>query len=177
MTTNCVGPSAITSGANLTGLTQGTGDYVTVTASASTGYLVSPASAAAGPSASTVQLTAPTGVTLAYGTVAGSIKVTFTAPGNAAAGQLYTATACTGAGMTGTCVGPSAITTGGNLTGLNYTLGAAGTSYYVTVTANASPGYLASPASAIAGPRPPRASSTRRPVSPSPTARWQARSR
>ena len=87
MTTNCVGPSAITSGANLTGLTQGTGYYVTVeTAVPPAGY-VSGVSAAAGPSASTVQLTAPTGVTLAYGTVAGSIKVTFTAPGNAAAGQ------------------------------------------------------------------------------------------
>jgi len=48
--------------------------------------------------------------------------------------------------MTTGCV-TGAITSGANLTGLAYAQGSAGTSYYVTVTANASSGYLASAAS------------------------------
>ena len=71
---------------------------MTVTANASTGYLVSPASSVAGPTAATVQLNAPTGVSLAYGTTAGSLTVTFTASSNPAPGQTYSAKACTAAG-------------------------------------------------------------------------------
>jgi trimeric autotransporter adhesin len=145
MTTGCVGPSTITSGGQITGLTGGTGYYVTVQASASSGYLASTQSTpAAGPETATTQLAAATGVTLGYGTVSGSISVTFTAPTNAPGGQTYTALACTNAGMTTACVGPQAITSGGQITGLVATQGSPGTAYYVTITAVASTGYLAS---------------------------------
>ena len=143
MSTNCIGPSAITSGGQITGLTAGTSYYITVTANPPTGY-VSATSTVTGPTTSTIQLAQPTGVTLAYGTVSGSIKVTFTAPTNAPGGQTYTALACTNAGMTTACVGPQSITSGGQITGLTATQGSAGTAYYVTVTAVASTGYLAS---------------------------------
>jgi hypothetical protein len=49
--------------------------------------------------------------------------------------------------MTTGCVSQT-IASGGNVTGL-----AASTSYYVTVTANASSGYLVSPASSVTGPK------------------------
>ena len=57
MTTGCVGPTTITSGSQLTGLTGGTPYYVTVSASASTGYLASAPSTVAGPETATTQLT------------------------------------------------------------------------------------------------------------------------
>ena len=105
------------------------------------------------PRAATTQLNAPTGVSLAYGTVAGSIAVTYTASSNAPGGQTYTVTACTNAGMTTGCVSNANLASGANLTGLAYAQGSAGTAYYVTVTANASTGYLASAPSTTAGPQ------------------------
>ena len=144
MSVGCVGPASVVTGGQITGLTGGTPYYVTVTATASSGYLASPASGVAGPTTSTVQLTPPTSVSLAYGTVSGSIKVTFSAPSNAPGGQTYTAYACTNAGMTTSCVGPQSITSGGQITTLTAPQGSAGTAYYVTVTAVASTGYLAS---------------------------------
>ena len=51
------------------------------------------------------QLNAPSGVTLGYGSSAGSLTVTFTGSSNAPGGQLYTALACTNTGMTANCVG------------------------------------------------------------------------
>ncbi len=152
MSAGCVSVNPFTSGGQITGLTQGTPYYVTVTANASSGYLAA-TSAVAGPTSPTVQLTAPTGVTLSYGTTAGSIGVSFTAPTNAASGQTYSATACTNLGMTTGCVTVNPFTSGGQITGLAYTQGSAGTAYYVTVTANASTGYLVSPASSVAGPQ------------------------
>ena len=98
------------------------------------------------------QLTPPTNVMLAYGTSAGSIGVTFTAPTNAPGSQTYTAEACQNSGMTTGCIGPEAITSGGQITLLNHTQGSAGTVYYVTVTASASSGYLVS-TSTVAGPQ------------------------
>jgi len=86
----------------------------------------------------TTQLSAPSGVSVGYGTVAGSVNVSFTSPGNAAPGQAYTVTACTNASMTTGCVSNTSFTSGANLSGLAYTQGSAGTSYYVTVTASAS---------------------------------------
>ena len=150
MTLGCVTKTSYISGAQLTGLTAGTNYFVTITAVPPAGY-VSATTAASGATLATVQLTAPTGVSLSNGTVAGSIAITFTAPGNAPGGQAFTATACTNAGMTTGCV-TGAITSGGNLTGLAYTQGSAGTNYWVTVTATASSGYLVSPASAVTGP-------------------------
>ena len=142
MSIGCVTQSGFTSGSQITGLTQGTPYYVTITANASTGYLAA-TSTVAGPFSPTVQLNAPSNVTLSYGPTAGSITVTFTAPTNAAVGQTYTAQACTNALMTLNCITPQAITSGGSITGLTYTQGSAGTAYYVTITANASTGYLA----------------------------------
>ncbi len=71
--------------------------------------------------------------------------VIFTAPSNAAMSQGYAAVACTGSG-TG-CGAAQSITSGGLITGLNYTQGAAGSTYYVQVTATASTGYLAATSS------------------------------
>ncbi len=99
------------------------------------------------------QLTPPTNVALAYGTSAGSIGVTFTPPTNAPGTQTYMAQACQNLGMTTNCVAPQAISSGGQITLLNYTQGSAGTNYYVTITASASSGYLAS-TSTVAGPQP-----------------------
>src|ERR1019366_2224883 len=151
MTTGCVTQTNYTSGAQVTGLVAGTSYYATITAVASSGYLAA-TSADVGPTVATEQLTAPTGVTLAYGTVAGSLTVTFTGSSNAPGGQTYTATACTNVGMNQNCVtGP--ITSGANLTGLTFTSGSAGTSYYVTIVANGSAGYLVSSPSARVGPQ------------------------
>jgi len=144
MSVGCVGTGAITSGGQITGLTGGTNYYVTVTAVASTGYLASPASTVAGPQPATTALTNPTAVTLGYGTTKGSISVAFTAPSNAPGGQTYSAEACTNSAMSQGCVLNGTITSGGQITGLSATQGSAGTNYYVTVTAVASTGYLAS---------------------------------
>jgi hypothetical protein len=147
---NCVNyPSALTSAGtfNFTGLTQGTNYYVGVTANASSGYLVSGESVSASSLNPTTQLSNPGTPTLAYGTSAGSIAVTFSAPANAAPGQTYTFKACTNFGMSSNCVTyPSPITSAGtsSFTGLPFTAGTAGTAYYVGVTANASSGYLVS---------------------------------
>ena len=62
-------------------------------------------------------------------------------------------TACTNAGMTTGCVTSASLASGANLTGLASVQGSAGTAYYVTVTANASTGYLASAPSTTAGPQ------------------------
>ena len=145
MSQNCLGPTTIASGGGqITGLTSGTGYYVVITANPPTGYVRASSSPVVGPVASTIQLAAPTNVVLSYGTTAGSIGVTFNGSSNPASGQQYSAYACTDAGMTQNCVGPEPIALGGGqITGLAYTLGSAGTPYYVTITANASTGYLA----------------------------------
>ena len=70
MTTGCVTKTSYTSGAQLTGLTAGTNYYVTITAVPPAGY-VSATTAASAATLATVQLTAPTAVTLNYGTVGG----------------------------------------------------------------------------------------------------------
>ena len=151
MTTGCTTAAAITNGGQVSGLTQGTTYFATVTASASPGYLVSPASSASAGLAATTQLSAPTSVTLSAGTTNGSLTVAFSAPANAATGQLYTVTFCTNTGMSTGCTTAAAITNGGQVTGLT-----AGTTYYATVTASASAGYLASAAFECVGRRPPR---------------------
>jgi hypothetical protein len=147
MSAYCVGPTSITSGSQITGLVSGTPYYVTITANPPTGYVAATTAAAVGPTPATIQLNTPTGVTLGDGMVGGSISVTFTAPFNAPGSQAYTALACTDSGMTLPCTGPVAITSGGQITDL-----VSGTSYYVTVTAVASAGYLASVPSPFAGP-------------------------
>ena len=105
-----------------------------------------------GPTLAPVQLVTPPAPTLGYGTVAGSISVTATTS-NGPVGQLYTVKACTNAGMTTGCVTTANVPSGGNATGLTYTQGSPGSSYYATVVAQASPGYLVSGTSAVAGPQ------------------------
>jgi hypothetical protein len=120
-----------------------------MTAIAPTGYLNN----TSGVSSSvlvTFRLAAPTGVIVGYGTVAGSVSVTFTPPATVAPGQTYTAKACMNAAMTTNCVSDPTFTSGGDLTGLTFVTGNAGGNYWVQVTANASPGYLVSPASSTA---------------------------
>ena len=126
MTTGCVTQANYTSGAQLTGLTSGTSYWVTITAVASSGYLAATTARSARPSPR-CSSTAPTGVSLAYGTVAGSIAVTYTGSSNAPGGQTYTVKACTNAGMTSGCVTNANLASGANLTGLAYVQGSAGT--------------------------------------------------
>jgi trimeric autotransporter adhesin len=141
----------VTSGGQITGLTPGTKYYVTVSANASSGYLVSPASTVSAGLVATTQLVAPTGVTLSYGNTAGSIGVSFTGSIGAPGGQTYTATVCTTSAM-GCGVTYPVVASGTQITGLTYSLGNAGTPYYVTVTANASTNYLAA-TTTYAGPQ------------------------
>lgn len=80
-----------------------------------------------------VNLTSPTNIVASGGSVAGSIKATFTASSNAAVGQTYTAKVYSDAGLT-TQVGSdiSNYVSGTDITGLT-----GGTTYYVTITADA----------------------------------------
>jgi hypothetical protein len=140
--TGCGAGQASISGGQITGLTQGTSYYVTITANAPAGYIA--ASVNGGPGIATIQMGSPSTVALNYGTTSGSLTVTFSAPTLHSSSQAYTALACLDAGMSTNCVGPESITTGGQITGLAVTQGSAGTPYYVTITATASTGYLAS---------------------------------
>ncbi|MGC2485369.1 MAG: fibronectin type III domain-containing protein [Acidimicrobiales bacterium] len=146
MTTGCVSVPNYASGAQLTGLVQGTVYYTRITAVGAAGF-VNNNSVVSGPAMAAVQLAAPTVNSVGYGTVAGSVLVNVTQPVPAPVGQTYTAVACTNMAMTSGCVTNSSFTSGTNLTPLVYTPGVAGATYYVEVTANASAGYLASPTS------------------------------
>lgn len=150
MSLGCVTKTSYTSGSKIQGVI-GTGYYSQIIAVGNPGYLGS-TSAVFGP---TITNYGPMGTpgtpTLNFGSVAGSVQVTFTASSPAVGGQTYSAEACTNAAMTANCVNQGVIASGGNLTGLNYTPGSSGgpgTVYYVTVTANAVTGYTASPPSA-----------------------------
>jgi YVTN family beta-propeller protein len=141
MTTGCVTTgSSFTSGSQISGLTPGTNYFVTITANASTGYLAatSPASSA---TMATVQLTAPvvtsTTAAVTATSATGQMTVTFTGSSNAPTIQTYVATVCTNAGMTSGCVTQGTFTSGSQIAGLTL-----GTSYFVTITATASSGYL-----------------------------------
>jgi len=141
MTVGCVSQSSYTSGNQFTGLTSGTKYYVNVAALASTGYLPSTSAPTATATQATTQFSQPiiNGVGAPNGN-AGKINVTFS--GN---GQTYTLIGCTDPAMTTGCT-----------TNTNYASGAPqGTwpkngTVYVTITANAAPGYLASIPSAQA---------------------------
>jgi hypothetical protein len=143
MSQNCATTANYASGTQITGLTQGTTYYATITGVSTTpGYL----SATSAPSSAmaSVQLTVPVITSVGYGSVAGSVTVQG-GSSNAPAGTTYTAKACTNAAMTTGCVVPVNTTyvPGTNLTGLNYTVGSVGATYFVTLTANNSTGYIA----------------------------------
>jgi len=93
----------------------------------------------------TITLAAPTGVTMSSGgsTSSPSVTVGWTASSNAAASQSYSVQLYSNSALT-TTVGSAVSTT--NLSTTFSTGLTAGTTYYATVTASASTGYLASPA-------------------------------
>ncbi len=149
--TMCVSTANYVSGAQLTGLTQGTTYYVTITGVSSTsGYTsvtTSPQSVMA-----TVQLTVPTITAVDYGSTSGSVTITG-GSSNAPVGQTYTAKACTTMNFTGaSCVTHTTYVAGSDFTGLAYTAGTAGATYYVQMSANPSTGYLGSTVSSTVPP-------------------------
>ena len=146
MTTGCLTQGTISSGGIVQNLTPGTAYYATVTATATTWFLPA-TSPVFGPSTATVQLDTPIITQLSTSTTTpGAIVIDYTGSANAPSGQTYSATACTNEAMTQNCVTESTYTSGTQFTGLTY-----GGNYYVTVTAVASPGYLAA-TSGVAGP-------------------------
>jgi type II secretory pathway pseudopilin PulG len=144
MTQNCVMSTVTLPGGQVGNLTPGTNYYLTITANSSTSGIASATSAVYGPVVATVQLTTPTNVTVGYGVTAGSVSVT-AGTSNGPSNQTYTAKGCTNALMTLGCTTNATYTLGTDfVVATNPATGAAGVVYYVQLTANASPGYLAS---------------------------------
>lgn len=147
MTQGCVSQSDYANGSQFTGLASGTSYYVTVTADASSGYLAATSPATTTPTLASIQLTPPTIKKVTGETRA--LKVSVTGSSNAPKTETYTATACTSPSMTTGCVSANVTTSAGSFTvtisGLT-----SGVTYYVTVTADAAAGYLASNPSAQA---------------------------
>lgn len=147
MTKNCVAVSGFTSGQDITGLTPGTSYYVTVRADAYDGDVASTSLPFSPPVLATIGLHAPTNVTATASTTTGGVLfVSYTGSSNAPAGQTYTATACTNTGMSSNCVSQGNFSSGGPLTGLT-----PGATYYATVRADASTGYLGATSAVTAG--------------------------
>ncbi len=89
--------------------------------------------------APSVQLNAPAiSSVIAPSTFSGGLAITFSASSNAPAGQSYTAQACLDAAKTVKCVSDPSYQSGVGIYGL-----IPGTTYYVTVSADASTGFLA----------------------------------
>lgn len=143
MSAACVSQPGYVSGNQFTGLTPGASYYVTVTAVASSGYLASTSTVTPTATEATVQLTTPVITTTSTGVGSGKIIVNFTGSGNGPANQTYTLIACTNTQMNAGCVTNTSYKSGANQGGLAHA-----TTYYVTITANASSGYLASSPSA-----------------------------
>ncbi|HVB70876.1 MAG TPA: fibronectin type III domain-containing protein [Acidimicrobiales bacterium] len=137
MSMSCQSEPAVPSGTVFGSLTAGTKYYATVTAVASTGYLAA-TSAVAGPAMAAIQLAAPTKVSVNPG-ASGDVIVTFTSSNNAAPGQTYTLVGCTNSSMKANCTTVNSYSPGTNVGSWP-----SGKTVYVTVTANASPGYVAS---------------------------------
>jgi type II secretory pathway pseudopilin PulG len=145
MSLSCQSEAAVPSGSVVANLTAGSRYWATVTAVLSTGYLAA-TSAAAGPAVAAIPLAAPTNVSVKPGST-GDVIVTFTLSNNAAQGQTYTLVACQNSSMKANCTTISSYSPGSNVGSWP-----SGKTIFVTVTANASPGYVASsPSSQASG--------------------------
>ncbi len=134
----CVTRASFHSGGAISGLVAGSRYYVVVTAVTDGTYFAS-ASNLAGPAVATLALTAPVITSVGPSTTrAGAVTVKFSRPASAPKSQRYTAKACRNTAMTSGCVSHAGYTTGAPLAGLVW-----GGSYFVTVSAVASSGYLA----------------------------------
>jgi hypothetical protein len=147
MTAGCFTVPNYTSNSQIGGLTPGSSYYVTITAVSSTPGYASATTAVSPATMATVQLLSPTGLSANYGPAVGTIIFSLTPPVGAPSGQTYTVLACTNSGMTTGCIPNASYVNGNNLTGLVYTPGSPGATYYIEATANPSSGYLVSPAS------------------------------
>lgn len=136
MSSGCVTVNSFTTGEQISGLTAGTTYYVTITANASTGYLVSTSSVTPGVMA-TIALAAPSISSTSSGST-GTASISYTGSSNAPSGQTYAANVCTSSTMTSGCSTVNSYASGATISGLT-----SGTTYYVTITANGSSGYLA----------------------------------
>jgi hypothetical protein len=140
MTSGCVSVNSFTSGAQVAGLTAGTTYYITIGANASTAYLAATSGVTSGVKATTT-LVAPSISSTSSG-AAGTASINYNGSSNAPSGQTYVATLCTSSTMTSGCRTVSLYASGATITGLT-----SGTTYYVTIGANASTGYLAATSS------------------------------
>lgn len=136
MSSGCVTVNSFTTGSQISGLTAGTSYYVTITANASSGYLVSTSSVTTGVKA-TITLTAPSISSTSSGST-GTASISFVGSSNAPSGQTYAANVCTSSTMTSGCSTVNPYASGANITGLT-----SGATYYVMISANRSSGYLA----------------------------------
>jgi hypothetical protein len=147
MSVNCVTAPNYSSGSQISGLTPGTSYYVQITAVSSTLGFASATTTVSAPVVATTQLVTPTNVSAGYGSNPGTILVSFTAPLIEASAQTFTVEACTNASMKAGCFTNPNYISGANFTVSTPPVGAAGTTYFVEVTANGSSGYLVSPPS------------------------------
>jgi hypothetical protein len=135
MSSGCVTVNSFTTGSQISGLTAVTSYYVTITANASSGYLASTSSVTPGVKA-TISLIAPSISSTSSGTT-GTASISYAGSSNAPSGQTYAAKVCTSSTMTSGCSTVNPFASGGTITGLT-----SGATYYVTITANGSSGYL-----------------------------------
>ena len=112
-------------------------------ADASTTHPITTAVTLAASSAPLVALHAPSDLAVTQSGTPGALELSFRTPSNAAPNQLYLATLCTNQAMTQSCVTRD-VTVTKTVTGL-----LPATTYWVTVTALASPGYVAATSSIV----------------------------
>jgi hypothetical protein len=150
MSAGCYTSPNYISGTDFPGLTAGAGYYVEIIANGSPGYLsatsnmfpasnMPPVDAKGSSDAPTVSGVFPSATT------AGALKVTYNVSSNASNGTIYSAQACLDQNMTSGCVNVDPFTSGGQVTGLTQNV-----PYYVTVTADAINGILATPSAVYA---------------------------
>lgn len=140
MSIGCVTVNLFTTGSQISGLTAGISYYVTITAKASSGYLVSTSNVSSGVKA-TIGLIAPS-ISSTSSATTGTASISFAGSSNAPTGQTYAANVCTSSTMTSGCSTVNPYSSGASITGLT-----SGATYYVTITANGSLGYLAATSS------------------------------